>query len=94
MITTHVIPLPDGRIVAFYDYDYTPRNAGSFCEPPTAAEVTLTDPWWEDAAGEFLGAVSFSEHEMLHEPGDTYDMILGYVHALHDAWVAAGEVAP
>jgi hypothetical protein len=68
------VTLPDGRVLAFVDYDFTRGDMGSRLDPPTPDEVSINAAWWNASDGTEMECTP-DELDDLHN-GPEYDAIL------------------
>jgi len=81
-VEPHSITLSIGRVVEFYDYDYTPPRAGDYTTSSEPAEVSIgDDACWSDTG------IRLTERELESVDGDP--AIIDYLVALEDAAEAA-----
>lgn len=82
---THTVTLASGRVLEFWDFDYTPEFGGSLLDPPTPADCSIAVARWADT-GE---ALTEAELERLHDDDADYGFLLDAVTELKDAERAA-----
>jgi hypothetical protein len=81
------VTIPDGRVLAVVDYDYTRGDIGTRLDPPTAADVSVKAARWlaPDGTATELTADELGD---LHD-GPEYDAILTAVEEIRGAELAA-----
>lgn len=84
-IEPHTVTLPDGRILAFYDYSYTRAWAGDFTTTPEPAEVALDEGAYWIAADGTERELTDAELNTLHaDDDDAYGAVLAYVEGVEE----------
>lgn len=81
------VTLPDGRVLAFVDYEYIRGHPGTRLDPPTPAEVDVSAAWWIAPDGTETD-VTTAELIDLHD-GPEYDAILAACEEIREAERAA-----
>jgi hypothetical protein len=74
MIDPITVTLPDGRVLAFVDYDFTRGDFGTRLDPPTPADVSVNAALWLAPDGTET-ELTAEELDDLHN-GPEYDAIL------------------
>jgi hypothetical protein len=87
------VTLPDGRVLAFVDYDYMRGYPGSRLDPPESPEVGVREAWWVESDGSATPCTA-DELDALHNGGEYDDILLACEERQDAEDVAAWEDQP